>query len=95
MNNRLNAEQIAMILSIVVDQYPFYAPMIFALYTLGLRYCHVSAMRSRKLGADGVIAIEESYDVSANVFSPVFYVARPVAVKRGARCTVVGSRWMA
>jgi hypothetical protein len=28
-------------------------------------------MRSSKLGADGVIAIEESYDVSANVFSPV------------------------
>jgi hypothetical protein len=44
--------------------------MIFALYTLGLRYCHVAAMRS-KLGPDGVIAIEESYDVSANVFSPV------------------------
>jgi hypothetical protein len=44
---------------------------IFALYTLGLRYCHVAAMRSSKLGADGVIRIEESYDVSANVFSPV------------------------
>jgi hypothetical protein len=46
-------------------------PAIFALYTLGLRYCHVAAMRSSKLGADGVIRIEESYDVSANVFSPV------------------------
>jgi integrase len=45
--------------------------MIFALYTLGLRYCHVAAMRWSKLGPDGVIAIEESYDVSANVFSPV------------------------
>jgi integrase len=71
LDNRLNAEQIAMVLPIVVDQYPFYAAMIFALYTLGLRYCHVAAMRSSKLGADGVIAIEESYDVSANVFSPV------------------------
>ena len=28
-------------------------------------------MREDKLSADGVIAIEESYDVSANVFSPV------------------------
>ena len=45
--------------------------MTFALYTLGLRYCHVAAMRSSKLRADGVISIEESYDVSANVFSPV------------------------
>ena len=71
MNNRLTAEQVAVVLPIVVEQYPFYAPMIFALYTLGLRYCHVAAMRSSKLGADGVIAIEESYDVSANVFSPV------------------------
>jgi len=71
MNNRLNAEQIAVVLPLVVDQYPFYAPMIFALYTLGLRYCHVAAMRSSNLNADGVIAIEESYDVSANVFSPV------------------------
>ena len=43
--------------------------MIYALYTLGLRYCHVAAMRWTKLSADGVIAIEESYDVSANVFS--------------------------
>ena len=60
-----------MVLPIIVEQYPFYAPMIFALYTLGLRYCHVAAMRLSKLGADGVIAIEESYDVSANVFSPV------------------------
>jgi hypothetical protein len=48
-----------------------YAPMIFALYTLGLRYCHVAAMRWEKLTSDGVIAIEETYDVSANVFSPV------------------------
>jgi hypothetical protein len=71
MNNRLTAEQVAVVLPIVVEQYPFYAPMIFALYTLGLRYCHVAATRSSKLGADGVIAIEESYDVSANVFSPV------------------------
>ena len=71
MKNRLTVEQIAVILPIVVDQYPFYAPMIFALYTLGLRYCHVAAMRLSKLGANGVIAIEESYDVSANVFSSV------------------------
>jgi integrase len=65
------AAQIAAVLPIIVEQYPFYAPMIFVLYTLGLRYCHVAAMRWSKLGADGVIAIEESYDVSANVFSPV------------------------
>jgi len=39
LKNRLNVEQIAAVLPIVVDQYPFYAPMIFALYTLGLRYC--------------------------------------------------------
>jgi hypothetical protein len=71
MKNRLNAKQIALVLPIVVAQYPFYAPMIFALYTLGLRYCHVAAMRCSKLGADGVIGIDESYDVSANVFSPV------------------------
>jgi hypothetical protein len=45
--------------------------MIFTLHTLGLRYCHVAAMRWGKLGLDGVIAIEESYDVSANVFAPV------------------------
>jgi hypothetical protein len=54
MKNRLNAEQIARVLPIVVDQYPFYAPMIFAPFTLGLRYCHVAAMPSSKLGADGV-----------------------------------------
>jgi len=71
MNNRLNVEQIAMVLPIVVEQYPFYAPMIFALYTLGLRCCHVAAMRLEKLTSDGVISIDESYDVSANVFSPV------------------------
>ncbi len=71
MNNRLTAEQVAVVLPIVVEQYPFYAPMIFALYTLGLRYCHVAAMRWSKLGADGVIAIEESCDASANVFSAV------------------------
>jgi hypothetical protein len=71
MKNRLNAEQIAMVLPIIVEQYPLYAPMIFTLYTLGLRYCHVAAMRWEKLTADGVIAIEETYDVSANVFSPV------------------------
>jgi len=71
LKNRLNVEQIAAVLPIVVDQYPFYAPMIFALYTLGLRYCHVAAMRWNKLNPDGVIAIEESYDVSANVFSSV------------------------
>jgi hypothetical protein len=71
MENRLNAEQIAVVLPIIVEQYPFYAPMIFALYTLGLRYCHVAAMRWNKLSLDGVIAIEESYDVSANVFSAV------------------------
>jgi len=71
MKNRLNAEQIAMVLPIIVEQYPFYAPMIFALYTLGLRYCHVAAMRWEKLTSNGVIAIEETYDVSANVFSPV------------------------
>jgi integrase len=53
------------------DRYPFYAPMIFALYTLGLRYCHVAAMRWEKLTSDGVLALEETYDVSANVFSPV------------------------
>ena len=45
--------------------------MIFTLYTLGLRYCHVAAMRWKKLTSDGMIAIEETYDVSANVFSPV------------------------
>jgi hypothetical protein len=56
---------------IIVEQYPFYAPMICALYTLGLRYCHVAAMRWSKLSPDGVIAIENSYDVSANVFSPM------------------------
>jgi integrase len=71
LKNRLNVEQIAAVLPIVVDQYPFYAPMIFALYTLGLRYCHVAALRWNKLNPDGVIAIEESYDVSANVFSSV------------------------
>ena len=71
LKNRLNVEQIAAVLPIVVDQYPFYAPMIFALYTLGLRYCHVAALRWNKLDPDGVIAIEESYDVSANVFSSV------------------------
>ncbi|TMQ12936.1 MAG: hypothetical protein E6J91_19825 [Deltaproteobacteria bacterium] len=71
MKNRLNAAQIAMVLPVVVEQYPFYAPMIFTLYTTGFRYCHVAAMRESKLGVDGVIAIEESYDVSANVFSPV------------------------
>jgi len=71
MKNRLNAEQIAVVLPVIVEQYPFYAPMIFALYTLGLRYCHVAAMRESKLSADGVIAIEESYDVSANVFGSV------------------------
>lgn len=71
MNNRLTAEQIAVVLPIIVEQYPFYAPMIFALYTLGLRYCHVAAMRWEKLTSNGVIAIEETYDVSANVFSPV------------------------
>jgi integrase len=38
---------------------------------LGLRYCHVAAMRWEKLTSDGAIAIEETYDVSANVFSPV------------------------
>ena len=70
-NNRLNAEQIAVVLPITVEQFPFYAPMLFALYTLGLRYCHVAAMREEKLGPDGVIRIDESYDVSANVFSPV------------------------
>jgi hypothetical protein len=32
MNNRLNAEQIAVVLPIVVEQYPFYALMIFALH---------------------------------------------------------------
>jgi hypothetical protein len=69
--NRLNAEQIATVLPIVVERYPFYAPMIFALYTLGLRYCHVAAMRWEKLTSDGVIALEETYDVSANVFSQV------------------------
>jgi hypothetical protein len=71
MKNRLNVEQIAIVLPIIVEQYPFYAPMIFALYTLGLRYCHVAALRWNKLDPDGVIAIEETYDVSANVFSPV------------------------
>jgi integrase len=71
LGNRLNVEQIAAVLPIVVEQYPFYAPMIFVLYTLGLRYCHVAAMRWNKLASDGVIAVEESYDVSANVFSPV------------------------
>ena len=45
MNNRLNAEQIAVVLPITVEQFPFYAPMLFALYTLGLRYCHVAAMQ--------------------------------------------------
>jgi hypothetical protein len=70
MKNRLNAEQIAVVLPIIVAQYPFYAPMIFALYTLGLRYCHVAAMRWEKLTSNGVIAIEETYDVSANVFNP-------------------------
>jgi hypothetical protein len=40
--------------------------MIFVLYTLGLRYCHVAAMRWERLSSDGVIAIEETYDVSAN-----------------------------
>jgi hypothetical protein len=69
MTNRLNAERIAAVLPIIVEQ--FYAPMISALYTLGLRYCHVASMRCSKLSSDGVIAIEESYDVSANVFSPV------------------------
>jgi hypothetical protein len=54
---RLNAAQIAMVLPVVVEQYPFYAPMIFTLYTTGFRYCHVAAMRESKLGADGVIAI--------------------------------------
>ncbi len=34
-------------------------------------YCHVAAMRWEKLTSNGVIAIEETYDVSANVFSPV------------------------
>jgi len=71
MKNRLNAEQIAVVLPIIVERYPFYAPMIFALYTLGLRYCHVAAMRWEKLTSGGVSAIEETYDVSANVFSPV------------------------
>jgi integrase len=45
--------------------------MIFALYTLGLRYCHVAAMRWERLTSGGVIALEETYDGSANVFSPV------------------------
>jgi len=71
MKNRLNVEQIAVVLPLVVERYPFYAPMIFTLYTLGLRYCHVAAMRWEKLSPDGVIAIDETYDVSANVFSPV------------------------
>jgi hypothetical protein len=71
MKNRLHVEDIAVVLPIIVEQYPFYAPMTFALYTLDLRYCHVAAMWWVKLSPDGVIAIEESYDVSDNVFSPV------------------------
>jgi hypothetical protein len=67
----MRRSQIAVVLPIIVDQYPFYAPMSFALYTLGLRYCHVAAMRWEKLTSDGVIAIEETYDVSANVFGSV------------------------
>jgi hypothetical protein len=43
----------------------------FVLPTLGLRYCHVAAMRWENLTSDGVIAIEETYDVPANVFGPV------------------------
>jgi hypothetical protein len=29
MNNRLTAEQVAVVLPILVEQYPFYAPMIY------------------------------------------------------------------
>lgn len=36
-----------------------------------LRYCHVAAMRWNKLSSDGVIALEGSYDVSANVSGPM------------------------
>jgi hypothetical protein len=29
------------VLPIIVEQYPFYAPMIFALYTLGSKVCRI------------------------------------------------------
>ena len=69
--NRLNAEQIGAVLPLVMSEYPYYAPMITTLYSLGLRYCHVAAMRVNKLDGNGVITLSETYDVSSNEFRPM------------------------
>jgi hypothetical protein len=68
--NRLTVEQIAAVMPIVIATYPFYAPEICSLYTLGVRYCHVSGMEWVKLSGEGVVAIERSYDYGSNTFGP-------------------------
>jgi integrase len=69
--NRLTEEQVAKVLPIVHDKFPYYAPVIFVLYSTGLRYSHVVATRWAKLTTDGVLAIEQMYDYSENKFRPV------------------------
>ena len=69
--NRLDVDQIRAVLPLVMSEYPYYAPMIATLLSLGLRYCHVAAMRFNKLDGNGVISLGETYDVSSNEFRPM------------------------
>jgi integrase len=69
--NRLAVDEIVPALLACQAEYPFYAPMIFTMYSTGLRYCHVAAMRWAKLSTSGVVAIEESYDYKTKKFGPV------------------------
>jgi integrase len=69
--NRLTEEQIAAVLPLVLNKYPFYAPVIYALYTTGLRFGHGVALMYAKMSADGVVKVDQKYDDKGNKFESI------------------------
>lgn len=69
--NRLPVDDIVKALLIIKSEHTWYAPLVFAMYSTGLRYCHAAALRWAKLAANGVVAIEDSYDYKTKEFNPV------------------------
>ncbi|MBX3162591.1 MAG: tyrosine-type recombinase/integrase [Deltaproteobacteria bacterium] len=69
--NRLPPEDIAKALQVIEEEFPFYAPFFCTMFSTGLRYCHVAAMRWAKLSSAGIVTLDEAYEYKTQTFVPI------------------------
>lgn len=69
--NRLSVDDIVKALQVVLAEFPFYAPFFCTLYSTGLRYCHVAAMRWAKLSPKGIVTLDEAFEYKTQTFVPI------------------------